>query len=73
MKISQTMLTFDTAAKVSAAQAQLDAAYDTHPVIYTRMGLQLTIQPQAPDSDDLSPLLSLLQTTASSATGESTT
>ena len=73
MKISQTMLTFDTPAKVSEAQDKLDAAYDTYPVIYTRMGLQLTIQPQVPAIDDLSPLLSLLQTTTSSATGESTT
>ena len=72
MKISQTMLTFDTPAKVSEAQDKLDAAYDTYPVIYTRMGLQLTIQPQVPAIDDLSPLLSLLQTTTS-ATGESTT
>ena len=60
MKITQTTLTFDTATQVSAAQAKLDAAYDTHPVIYTRMGLQLVIQPQGPASDDLSPLLSLL-------------
>ena len=72
MKISQTMLTFDTPAKVSEAQDKLDAAYDTYPVIYTRMGLQLTSQPQVPAIDDRSPRLSLLQSTTS-ATGESTT
>lgn len=73
MKITQTTLTFDTAAQVSAAQAKLDAVYDTYPVIYTRMGLQLVVQPQVPAIDDLSPLLSLLDQHIDAGAGMSTT
>ena len=70
MKITQTTLTFDTAAQVTAAQAKLDAAYDTHPVIYTRMGLKLVVQPQTPAIDDLSPLISLITASSSSTSSE---